>query len=210
LLNNLRPFSFFSVNRAVTNDRRKQMNSYRNKEKSESNNPLSLVVVDLLYLDLSVCTRCKGTESSLEDSLNEVLELLKNIGKEVQLNKIHIESEEDAIEHHFISSPTIRVNGKDIQMKVKESHCSTCSSLTSGASVDCRIWLYKGKEYTVSPKEMIINAILKEIYNPQEVIEQGNYRIPDNLIEYFDKKDKLCANVSKNNNSCCESNCCSS
>jgi len=188
----------------------KQMNSYRNKGQSESNNPLSQVVVDLLFLDLSVCTRCKGTESSLEDSLNEVLELLKNIGKEVQLNKIHIESEEDAIKYHFISSPTIRVNGKDIQMEVKESHCSTCSSLTAGASVDCRVWLYNGKEFTVPPKEMIINAILKEIYNSQEVIEQNDYRIPDNLIEYFHKKDKLCANVSKNNNSCCESNDCSS
>jgi hypothetical protein len=138
------------------------------------------------------------------------LDLLKNISKEVQLNKIHIESEEDAIEHHFISSPTIRVNGKDIQMEVTESHCSTCSSLTAGASVDCRIWLYNGKEFTIPPKEMIIDAILKEIYNPQEDSEERGYIMPENLIEYFHKKDKLCANVSKNNNSCCESNCCSS
>jgi len=186
------------------------MNNFSHKEKSESNNPLSQVVVDLLYLDLSVCTRCKGTESSLEDSLNEVLELFNNIGKEVQLNKIHIESEEDAIKHHFISSPTIRVNGKDIQMAVKENHCSTCSSLTDGASVDCRVWLYNGNEFTVPPKEMIINSILNEIYNPQEDGEEREYIMPENLIEYFLKKDKLCANVSESNNNCCESSSCSS
>ncbi|HHC73483.1 MAG TPA: DUF2703 domain-containing protein [Thiothrix sp.] len=186
----------------------KGMNNVSHNTKSESNKSLSQIVVDLLYLDLSVCTRCKGTESSLEDSLNEVLALLNNTGKAVQLNKIHIESEEDAIKHRFISSPTIRVNGKDIQMEVKENHCSTCSSLTEGASVDCRIWLYKGREWSVPPKEMIINAILGEIYHPQEKLEAREYIMPDNLMEYFQKKDKLCANVSESHNHCCESSCC--
>jgi len=53
----------------------KDMNNFSNKEKSESNNPLSQVIVDLLFLDLSVCTRCKGTESSLEDKENYQIEV---------------------------------------------------------------------------------------------------------------------------------------
>ena len=183
------------------------------KEKNDSNNQLPQVIVELLFLDLSVCSRCKETESSLDDSLDNVLELLNNTGKEVQLNKIHIKTKKEATKHHFISSPTIRVNGQDIQMEVKESHCSTCSSLTDGASVDCRVWFYKGNEFTVPPKEMIIDAILSEIYNPKEarkLDEQHKYIMPDNLVEYFLKKDKLCANVSTRNSSCCESNdCCS-
>ncbi len=184
--------------------------------KNDSNNQASSsnsVVVDLLFLDLSVCTRCQDTETSLDDSLEGVLELLNNIGRKVKLNKIHIETKEQAIKHHFVSSPTIRVNGRDIQMEVKESHCSTCSSLTDGASVDCRVWVYNGKEYSAPPKEMIIDAILSDIYNVQTVNDldaQKGYTLPKNLVEYFSKQDKLCANVSTDNSSCCESNdCCS-
>jgi hypothetical protein len=178
--------------------------------KSSSSNS---VVVDLLFLDLSVCTRCQDTETSLDDSLEGVLELFNNIGREVKLNKIHIETKEQAIKHHFVSSPTIRVNGRDIQMEVKESHCSTCSSLTDGASVDCRVWIYNDKEYSAPPKEMIIDAILSDIYNAQTVNILGvqkEYTLPENLVEYFSKQDKLCANVTTDNSSCCESNdCCS-
>lgn len=184
--------------------------------KNDSGNKASSsnsVVVDLLFLDLSVCTRCQDTESSLDDSLEGVLELLNNIGRKVKLNKIHIETKEQAIKYHFVSSPTIRVNGRDIQMEVKESHCSTCSSLTDGASVDCRVWVYNGKEYSAPPKEMIIDAILSDIYNVQTVNDLGvqkEYTLPENLVEYFSKQDKLCASVSTDNSSCCESkNCCS-
>ncbi len=182
-----------------------------NKVKSDSNNSITRsdnVVIDLLYLDLSVCTRCQGTESSLEDSLESLIELLQSSDREVKFNKIHIETKEQAIQHHFVSSPTIRVNGKDIQMKVKESHCSTCSSLTDGASVDCRVWVYKDKEYSVPPKTMIIDAVLNIIYNTKEMSEQedhSQYRLSKNLIEYFEKKDQLCANVTPSESSSCGS-----
>ncbi len=182
-----------------------------NKVKSDSNNSITRsnnVVIDLLYLDLSVCTRCQGTESSLEDSLESLIELLQSSDREVKFNKIHIETKEQAIQHHFVSSPTIRVNGKDVQMKVKESHCSTCSSLTDGASVDCRVWVYKDKEYSVPPKTMIIDAVLNIIYNTKEMSEQedhSQYRLSKNLIEYFEKKDQLCANVTPSKSSSCGS-----
>lgn len=194
-------------------DHTQKINNNSNEQIFSSKN----IVVDLLYLDLSVCTRCQDTESSLDDSLSDVVTLLENIGKKIQLNKIHIETKEQAIKHHFLSSPTIRVNGRDIQMEVKENHCSTCSSLTSGASVDCRLWIYNDKKYTVPPKEMIIDEILKEIYSPKnsDSLEvQTEHVLPKNLVEYFAKKDQLCANVSSsssdNSDSCCESdNCCS-
>jgi len=72
-------------------------------------------VIDFLYLDLSVCTRCQGTDQSLEDALAEVSGLLGAAGAEVIVNKINVTSEELAIQHRFVSSPTIRVNGRDIQ-----------------------------------------------------------------------------------------------
>jgi len=118
------------------------------------------IVIDFLYLDLSVCTRCQGTDTSLDEAINEVSRILEMTGTEVVVNKINVTSEELAIAHKFISSPTIRVNGHDIQINVKESLCEYCGDLC-GDEVDCRVWVYQGKEYSVPPKAMIIEAILK-------------------------------------------------
>lgn len=192
-------------------------NQHENKQKIE-NSSSKVVNIDFLFLDLSVCTRCQGTEGSLDDALENTAELLKNIGYEVKVNKIHIQTEAQAKQEYFESSPTIRVNGLDIQMEVKESHCSTCSSLTDGASVDCRLWLYKGKEYSTPPKEMIIDAVMSSIYGNKRVNDtvsvkgKEDFALPDNLVEYFAKKDKLCAAVNKSpaqdDCGCEESNCC--
>ena len=192
-------------------------NQHENTQKIESGSS-KVVNIEFLFLDLNVCTRCQSTEGSLDDALESTAELLKNIGYEVKVNKIHIETETQAKQEHFESSPTIRVNGLDIQMEVKESHCSTCSSLTDGASIDCRLWLYKGKEYSTPPKEMIIDAEMNSIYGDKRVNDtvnvkgKGDFVLPDNLVEYFSKKDKLCAAVNKSpaqdDRGCEESNCC--
>ena len=177
-------------------------NANQDKDNQVIENVSNKVVnIDFLFLDLSVCTRCQGTEDILDDALESTTELLKNIGYEVKVNKIHIQTEAHAIQHRLESSPTIRVNGLDIQMEVKESHCPTCSSLTDGASVDCRLWIYRGKEYSTPPKEMIIDAVMSSIYGDKKddntVNGKGNFVLPDNLVEYFAKKDKLCATVNK-------------
>lgn len=143
--------------------------------------------IDFLYLDLSVCTRCQGTDTSLDDALADVSKVLKATGVEVLVNKVNILSEEQAIEYRFVSSPTIRVNGRDIQMDVKENLCESCGDLC-GDTVDCRLWIYNGEEYTVPPKAMIVEAILKEVYgNTNHAVNQdiGIFDLPDNLKNFF-------------------------
>ncbi len=158
-----------------------------------NNNAIS---IDFLFLDLSVCTRCQGTEETLEDSIISASALLKEIGYNVNINKVHVETAKQAIQHQFVSSPTIRINGQDIQMDVTESHCSTCSSLTDGASVDCREWNYKGETYSIPPRGLIIDGVLSSIYRNQVAEDAiGAYEMPQNLVEYFQKKDQLCAAV---------------
>jgi hypothetical protein len=191
-------------------------NPVKEAQQSEDTLPEILVVnIDFLFLDLSVCTRCQGTEGSIEDSIKQTSEFLKNIGYEVKVNRIHIETEDQAIDHRFVSSPTIRINGRDIQMDIRESRCSSCSSLADGASVDCRLWYHKGKGYSAPPKEMIIDAVMNAIYNRQEPSpasnEEKSFVLRDNLHEYFVNKNKLCASVdkSKEKNDCgCESTSC--
>lgn len=147
------------------------------------------IVIDFLYLDLSVCTRCQGTDTSLDEALAEVSKVLEATGVEVVVNKINVINEELAIRHKFVSSPTIRVNGSDIQMDIKESLCESCGDLC-GDEVDCRVWVYQGQDYTVPPKAMIIEAILKEVYGGDGGKRAAipEYTLPQNLKNFYHAK----------------------
>lgn len=144
------------------------------------------LIIDFLYLDLSVCERCQGAETNLDKAVDEVSVVLKAAGFEIKVNKVNITSKELAVKYKFLSSPTIRINGKDIILEVKESSCQECGDLC-GDDVDCRVWIYEGIEYTEPPKELIINAILKNIYgNKDTTSEKEDYTLPDNLVKFFD------------------------
>lgn len=126
----------------------------------------------------------------LEEAIAEVARVLELTGIEAVVHRIHIQSEEQARELGFISSPTIRINGRDIQLDVKETLCESCGDLC-GEDVDCRVWVYQGKEYNVPPKAMIIEAILKDVYGRSQEVPEGTPRttdIPDNLKRFFAAK----------------------
>ncbi|HFD31892.1 MAG TPA: DUF2703 domain-containing protein [Gammaproteobacteria bacterium] len=170
------------------------------KKKNESR----VVNIQLLYLDLEVCEPCQETDNSLDTALAEVSELLEKSGHAINLEKIHIDSEEKAIIHKFLSSPTIRINGQDIQLNYKEDHCSTCSSLTEEASVDCRTWVYDGEEYQAPPKQMIIDSILKYVYSneKQDLTKHSSYQLPDNLKVFFESQTNDKSSCCSNNSEC--------
>lgn len=150
------------------------------------NNNKRKIVIDFLYLNLSMCDRCQGADKNLEDALNEVSNVLEATGVEVEVNKINVITEELAIKYKFKSSPTIRVNGRDIQMDIKESSCKCCGDLC-GEDVDCRVWTYQGKEYDSPPKAMIIESILKEVYGKNNnTVEEEEYHLPENLKKFYD------------------------
>lgn len=72
----------------------------------------------------------------------------------------------------------------------KESLCESCGDLC-GDEVDCRVWVYKGKEYNVPPKAMIIDAILREVYGNTErksadEVNKKLYQLPENLRRFFE------------------------
>jgi len=150
------------------------------------------VDIEFMYLDLSSCDRCQGTDHSLDEAISEVARVLEAANIEIVVHKIHVQSEEQARKLGFRSSPTIRVNGRDIQLDVKESPCESCGDLC-GEDVDCRVWIYQGKEYTSPPKGVIINAILKEVYGGtkegSEVLPSSG-DIPENLKRFFSAKNR--------------------
>ncbi len=145
------------------------------------------IVIDFLFLDLNVCTRCQGADDSLDQAINEVSKILESTGIDVVVNKINVISKELALQYQFLSSPTIRVNGNDIQMEIKESLCESCGDLC-GDEVDCRVWTYQGQEFSVPPKAMISEGILKEVFgNSDYIASSGNdYVLPENLKNFYE------------------------
>lgn len=141
--------------------------------------------IDFLYLDTTVCGRCQDTEKALDEAVTSVAVVLSTAGYQVKVNKVNITTKELAIQYQFISSPTIRVNGNDIALEFRELLCEDCGTLC-GENVDCRVWVYNGVEYTAPPKELIVDAILRELYGAKGSQQRREpYHLPENLESYF-------------------------
>lgn len=123
--------------------------------------------IDFLFLDLTTCTRCRRTDRSLGAALTAVADVLQTAGIEVEVNKVHVASEEQARALRFVSSPTIRVNGADIALELRESSCgSEACTDGCGDQIACRVWVHHGQEYTEPPPAR-------------------RYELPENLRRFF-------------------------
>ncbi len=99
--------------------------------------------IELLYFD--GCPTYKTTIKDLHALLKE-----KGIRDEVRLVKV--DSEEKAKKLHFLGSPTVRINGLDIEKKVRDSKVY---------GLMCRIFV-TGKGITPSPPKDMIRKALEE------------------------------------------------
>jgi hypothetical protein len=140
------------------------------------------VAVDLLYLDLSTCRRCGGTDANLDRALAVLDDVLPTIGARIELRRIHVQSLEQARELQFVTSPTIRVDGRDISPEPLESECGA-EGCRCGPSASCRLWRYAGADHTAAPVALIVDAVLSALYAEPAVGDAPtSYEVPDNLI----------------------------
>jgi hypothetical protein len=144
------------------------------------------VAIDFLFLDLSSCGRCLGTGANLETALAALEEVMRATGVRVELRRIHVRSVEQARELRFVSSPTIRVNGRDIALEPLESECGA-GGCGCGPGTSCRVWRYAGREYTEAPVGLIVDAVLSELYAATTRADSpaAAYELPDNLVRAF-------------------------
>ncbi len=116
--------------------------------------------IELLYImDCSWCVKTKKL----------ITESLQDLGVDADVEEILIDSEEKAKKYGFVGSPTIRINGEDIQEKLKKEECASCEELAEqGETTEfaeqececgCRVYFYEGEEYSYPPKAMIEDAI---------------------------------------------------
>lgn len=149
------------------------------------------IEVDLLYLDLTTCSRCVGSDAALEAAVEAVRPALDSVGAGVEVRKTLVETEEQARALGFVSSPTILVNGRDIAGELIESPCSECGELCEGG-VDCRVWDYRGETHTEAPSGMIVEAMLAEAFGSSDEARSGgkpeavlSAEAPENLKRFF-------------------------
>ena len=143
--------------------------------------------IDFLFLDLNSCTRCRGTDRSLGEALTVVADVLLAAGLAVEVNRVHVATEELARAWRFVSSPTIRVNGSDIALGLRESSCgSEACTDGCGDQIACRVWVFGNREYTEPPVELIVDAVLRQVYGPlSQQVEDRPYQLPENLRRFF-------------------------
>jgi hypothetical protein len=144
--------------------------------------------IDFLYIDIESCSRCKGSDANLTTALQMAQALLDAADARVTVRKTLVDSEEMAIEFGLVSSPTIRVNGRDIDVDLRESRCEDCTEICGcGEDISCRVWRYKGQDYEVAPVPILLNAIMSAVYAPSPAASER--RNPsDNLRNFFAAK----------------------
>ena len=164
---------------------------------------MKILNIDFLYLDLNVCERCMATDVTLDEALDVLAPVFKKLKYSVKVKKVNVKTKELAEQYLFVSSPTIRVNGADICTELKENECENCGDLC-GDKVDCRVFVYNGKDYEQPPAAMIIDGILSVIYGKTKPVKKP-YKLPENLKNYFTKRKAF---VKKQDVCGCKSGCC--
>ena len=154
-------------------------------QKPVGKNTKKLLRIEYLYLDLKTCDRCMDTDKLLDEVVEVLKPALQLAGYEVRYRKHEMSTEQIAQKFEFVSSPTIRVNGRDI-FDVVENDCGCCGDI-AGVAVDCRAYEYDGEIYDVPSKQLLVQAILKSIDKFPPCNKQP-YTMPDNLKRFFEGK----------------------
>ena len=97
--------------------------------------------IELLVFD--GCPNSEPTEKLIRETVSE-------LGGDVKIEVVTIADNYDAVARRFLGSPSVRVNGKDLEI---EEDASTQYSMC------CRIYRNDENKSGIPPKELLIKAI---------------------------------------------------
>ena len=158
--------------------------------------------VDLLVINLDTCERCVPTGEHLRTAVQLLIPAADALGVELRSREVVVRTREEAMANALQSSPTIRLNGRDIAQDIRESVCESCGDLTENdISVECREWHYRGQVFPSAPLPLLIEAIMGALLKldaSPPVVTAPLEELPENLRRYFDDKKQV-----EGGSSCC-------
>lgn len=148
------------------------------------------LAIELLYIDIDTCSRCQGADAALDSALADAAPALAALDVDLSVTRTLVDSEDVARARRLTSSPSIRIDGRDIQPDFEESDCASCGTLVSSGSVDCRVWRWRDIKDTAPPKGLIVEALLRAALAPEpgEPPSAADFTLPDNLLRFFQSR----------------------
>ncbi len=161
-------------------------------EAEEKQTTRKILNVDLLVIDLTICKRCVPTGDELKTAVQILKPTADALGIDLRHHEIVVQTAAEAKMNALLSSPTIRLNGRDIAQDIRESVCESCGDLTENdTSVDCREWHYHGQVFSSVPLPLLLEAIMDAMMNIDKIppiVPAPLQELPANLQRYFDNK----------------------
>jgi hypothetical protein len=143
-------------------------------------------ILDVQFLEVDMnsegtagCGACDSARSRLRSALWTAEPVLEELGVEVRVRDVLVETEEQARSLAFRASPTIRVGGIEL---VPEHRAP--EGIPGGAEDgEDRSWLWQGEEHALPPRAMLLDAILQAYAAPEGEAHQtsaftGSYEVP--------------------------------
>ena len=129
------------------------------------------------------------------------------LGVDATFQETIVKTAEQASQLRFASSPTVRINGRDIATESRESSCDDCTELCGcGDGTNCRVWAWQGVVHLAAPKALVLDALLKEYVQSRVTVESSSlpFQIPENLQAFFTRSEKRATEEG----SCCDQSIC--
>jgi hypothetical protein len=151
-----------------------------------------IMQIDLIVIDLTTCARCVPTGDQLREAVRLLTPVGEALGIGLRYNEVVVQTPEEARKAALLTSPTIRINGRDIAQDIRESRCESCGDLTENdTDVDCREWHYRGNVYPAAPIAMLVESIMQAMLNIDAmppIATAPLLDLPENLKQYFANK----------------------
>jgi hypothetical protein len=151
-----------------------------------------LLGLDFLYLDRRVCARCVAAGEALDAALAAAAPALAALGVAVERRDIHVATATDAAAHDLRLSPTVRLDGRDLQPEAARDRCESCGTLCGCAEgIDCRLWRWQGERHEAPPVGLLVDALLRAALGSGD--DAGPARRDDSVAAFFVARVGCCA-----------------
>ena len=86
-----------------------------------------------------------------EPTIQLVQQTVRELGLSSEVKQIPVNDQDEAEQLHFLGSPTVQVNGRDVEVNRR----------SDTASFSCRMYKTPSGNGGVPPREMIVDALLE-------------------------------------------------